>query len=85
MNTIASIALKGSSYNLKEYYLQKYFKDNTVDEKYTTLYSEALSERFTDVVDMIKDDLKFYEDIIEQAERHHISVKVAQQTYQKIP
>lgn len=83
MSTIASIALKGSSYNLKESYLQKYFKNNTVDEKYATLYSEALSERFTDVVDMIKDDLKFYEDIIEQAEWHHISVKVTQQTYQK--
>ncbi len=83
MKTIASIALKGSSYNLNESYLQKYFKDNTIDDKYRALYSEALSERFTDVVDMIKDDLKFYEDITEQAEWHHISVKLTQQTYQK--
>ena len=83
MNSIISLVLKGSSYSQNDSYIQKYYKDSEIEEEKKTLYSSSLSERFSDLVEMIKDDLKFYDDLVERAEWHHIEVKATKQGYQK--
>ena len=83
INTLISIALKGSGYALNESRIHKYFKDGILDPGIKNLYSDEMSERFSDLVDMIKDDLKFYNSIVEQAEWHHINIKLTKQTYKQ--
>ena len=83
MNSIISLVLKGSGYSQNDSYIQKYYKDSEIDEEIKALYSSSLSERFSDLVDMIKDDLKFYDDLVERAEWHHIEIKATKQGYQK--
>ncbi len=83
INTLVSIALRGSGYALNESRIHKYFKDGVLDPSIKNLYSNEMSERFSDLVDMIKDDLKFYNSIVEQAEWHHINIKLTKQTYKQ--